>query len=294
MTKHIEEFASYLKDEKNASENTIASYCRDLHHFNAYCLESGVDDLKKVRYVFLAGYVARLEKERKAISTISRNLSSLRSFFQYLKRGNVVEEDPTERLASPKSNKKVPEVLSMQEVEILLEQPDMEDVKGIRDKAMLELLYATGIRVTELISMQSQDINLAMGYVKCRDGKKERIIPIGKAAQQAMLVYLDRSRPVMVRTTEETMLFVSCLGQGMSRQGFWKIVKSYADKASIKKAITPHMLRHSFASHLVENGADLRSVQEMLGHSDLSTTQVYAKMNKHRLKEVYAKAHPRA
>ncbi|MDA3845709.1 MAG: tyrosine recombinase, partial [Vallitaleaceae bacterium] len=230
----------------------------------------------------------------KAPSTISRYVASIHSFFNYLYKKSLIKEDPSEVITSPKQNKKAPEILTMEEIELLLEQPKAVDKKGLRDKAMLELLYATGIRVSELINLSKDDLNIRMGYIRCSDKKKERIIPIGTPAKDALSKYVEYARSGMIKDPNDNTLFVSCLGHGMSRQGFWKIVKLYADKAGINKAITPHMLRHSFASHLVENGADLKSVQEMLGHSDIATTQIYAKMNTHRLKEVYAKAHPRA
>lgn len=294
MKEWLNNFTEYLKNEKGASDNTISSYRRDLQNFMSYCQKNELTDISKISYADVAGYMMMLEREQKAASTISRNIASLRAFFQYMfKKGKIVK-DPMEKITAPKGDKKMPEILSMKEVELLLEQPESRDDKGVRDKAMLEVLYATGIRVTELIKLKAHDVNIPLGYIKCADVKKERIIPIGKQAKNALSQYMSTSRPGMVKGENEELLFVSCLGLGMSRQGFWKIIKCYADKAQINKTITPHMLRHSFASHLIENGADLKSVQEMLGHSDISTTQMYAKMNNYKLKEVYAKAHPRA
>lgn len=294
MKNRLENFLEYLEQVKGSSKNTVQSYSRDLNNLIAFLVTNGVASLNKVTATHLNAYVMKLEKDGRAASTISRNIASIHSFFQYLVKLGIIEKDPSEVIIAPKIDKKAPEVLSFEEIELLLNQPSDINKKGIRDKAMLELLYATGIRVSELINLKQTDVNVSMGYLKCSDIKKERVIPIGQAAQYAITNYLKNARQVMVKDPNEALLFVNCLGNSMSRQGFWKIIKSYAVKAKINKKITPHILRHSFASHLVENGADLRSVQEMLGHSDISTTQIYAKMNNHKLKEVYAKAHPRA
>lgn len=295
MKAFVNQFLEYLGQVKGASENTIQSYRRDIcqaMHFAES--EYGVCAPDEVSSACLVAYIKELESKGRAVSTVSRNMASLRSFFQFLMRRNLISKDPTELLVTPKIEKKVPVVLSFEEIELLLNQPSEIDDKGIRDKAMLELLYASGIRVTELLELTEEDINITMGYIRCACNKKERIIPIGQAAQLALFKYINGVRNNMVRSGHEDTLFVSCLGESMSRQGFWKIIKSYAKKAGINKKITPHMLRHSFASHLVENGADLRSVQEMLGHSNISTTQIYAKMNNYKLRDVYIKAHPRA
>jgi len=235
-----------------------------------------------------------LQKEGKATSTISRNLASIRSFYQYMVRTNVVEEDPTEGLESPKMEKKLPKILSVNEVNLLLEQPKCVDLKGYRDKAMLEILYATGIRVSELINLDIADVNVEMGFIKCRNAHKERIIPVGATACAALSEYLKQARNAMIHTDKETALFVNTNGGRLTRQGFWKIIKQYKNQAKISMDITPHTLRHSFATHLVENGADLRAIQEMLGHSDISSTQIYAQLANSKLKEVYQKTHPRA
>ena len=219
----------------------------------------------------------------------------MRAFYGFLLRDGLIDNDPTTNLESPKIEKRLPKVLSVGEVELLLDGPDMGTVAGIRDKAMLELLYATGIRVSELVSLNQSDVNLNMGFLKCYGkGSKERIIPLGSVSLKAVSEYVMRSRVKLLRQPEEESLFLNHHGQRLSRQGFWKIIKKYAITASIDKEITPHTLRHSFATHLLENGADLRSVQEMLGHADISTTQIYTHLTKSRLKEVYAKAHPRA
>lgn len=295
MKVDITDFLTYLEEIKNASDNTIASYRRDLSLMFRYFGENtALESIHDITGVHLNQYVRYLEDKGRARSTISRTMASLRSYFQYLMRRQVIQRDPTEMLVTPKVEKKAPEVLSFKEIELLLAQPVESDDKGIRDKAMLELLYASGMRVTELIELREEDINITMGYIHCSNHKKERIIPIGQAAQLALFKYMNGARSNMVKTEEETTLFVNCLGASMSRQGFWKIIKGYARKAGIDKKITPHMLRHSFACHLVENGADLRSVQEMLGHSSIATTQIYAKAAEGKLRDVYVKAHPRA
>lgn len=294
MEKVAEAFLVYLEQVKGASKNTIQSYKRDLNHLMEYLVHQDITDIKKVTATQLNAYIMKLEIEGRAASTISRNVASIHSFFQFLFKSGLIEKDSSEVISAPKIDKKMPKTLTLEEIELLLNQPTDSDNKGIRDKAMLELLYATGIRVSELINLKETDINIPMGYIKCSDEKKERIIPMGNIAQYALSNYIKVSRFAMVKNPDEEILFVNCLGNSMSRQGFWKIIKSYASKANINKKITPHILRHSFASHLVENGADLKSVQEMLGHSDISTTQVYAKMNNYKLREVYAKAHPRA
>lgn len=294
MEHYIADFVDYLRQVKKSSNNTILSYQRDLIKFAHYLQDMGVFDVHKINYTVLNAYMLMMESENFAASTISRNIATLKAFFNYLHKQNIIAEDPTPMLKAPKIEKKIPEILTVEEVTLLLNQPSGSSNKEIRDKAMLELLYATGIRVSELISLKLSDVNVSMGYIKCSDGTKERIIPFGSVAKAAMKNYLASAREAMINTESETILFTNCNGQPMSRQGFWKVLKQYAKRAGIDKDITPHTLRHSFAAHLVENGADLRSVQEMLGHSDVSTTQIYAKMTNNRIKEVYAKAHPRA
>lgn len=294
MEQSIVDFTEYLRNEKKSSENTVLSYARDLKGFCRFMKESGVLDPAKVNRTNVMAYVYELQKQRKAGATVSRNIASIRSFFQFLQRKGLVTENPAADLELPKVEKKIPEILSLDKVELLLEQPNGEEDKEIRDKAMLELLYATGIRVTELISLKVEDINLPLEYIRCGSDAKSRIIPIGAQAKVSLRRYLDKVRENMVLRPDEEVLFVNCNGKPMTRQGFWKIIKAYAKKAGIEEDITPHMLRHSFAAHLIENGADLRSVQEMLGHSDISTTQIYTKLTNQKLKNVYAKAHPRA
>ena len=294
MEQSIVDFTDYLRNEKKSSENTVLSYARDLKGFCRFMKESGVFDPAKVNRTNVMAYVYELQKQRKAGTTVSRNIASIRSFFQFLQRKGIITENPAADLELPKVEKKVPEILSLDKVELLLEQPNGEEDKEIRDKAMLELLYATGIRVTELISLRVEDINLPLEYIRCGSDTKSRIIPIGAQAKASLRRYLDKVRENMVLRPDEEVLFVNCNGKPMTRQGFWKIIKAYAKKAGIEEDITPHMLRHSFAAHLIENGADLRSVQEMLGHSDISTTQIYTKLTNQKLKNVYAKTHPRA
>lgn len=294
MEKQVNAFISYLHNVKKTSNNTEMSYRRDLNKLRKFLEERNIFKLEKVTRDDLSSYVLYLEEKNFAAATVSRNIASIKALYHYMKMEGVVEEDISEVLKAPKIEKKLPEILSMDEVIRLLEQPCGDSPKEIRDKAMLELLYATGIRVTELISLKLSDVNIQMGVVVCRDGSKERIIPFGKEAKSALLRYFDGAREAMVEDKKSEILFANCSGQPMSRQGFWKLIKYYAKKAGIEEDITPHTLRHSFAAHLVENGADLRSVQEMLGHSDISTTQVYANMNHNRIREVYAKAHPRS
>ena len=227
------------------------------------------------------------------MSSVSRSVASMRAFFHYLFKVRKMEDDPSEKVRSPHVDKKIPEILTMEEAISLLEQPDTTTDKGIRDKAMLELLYATGMRVSELLALQMEDINLPMNYLVCRERNKERVIPFGKEAEEALKIYLEKTREKFIHEQDSVWVFTNCSGDAMSRQGFWKIIKSYVQKAGIKKDITPHTLRHSFGAHLVQNGADLRAVQEMMGHADISTTQLYMDMNVRRVREIYAKAHPR-
>ncbi len=294
MEERIVDFTEYLRNEKKSSENTILSYGRDLKGFSRFMEKSGISDAAKVNRTNVMAYVYELQKQNKAGATVSRNIASIRSFFQYLLRNGYVRENPAVDLETPKVEKKPPEILSLEKVELLLEQPVGDEEKVIRDKAMLELMYATGIRVTELISLKVNDVNLSLEYIRCGGERKSRIIPIGAQAKLSLRRYMEKARGAMVLREDEETLFVNCSGKPMTRQGFWKIIKAYAKKAGIEEDITPHMLRHSFAAHLIENGADLRSVQEMLGHSDISTTQIYTKVTNQKLKNVYAKAHPRA
>jgi integrase/recombinase XerD len=293
MEREIDNFVSYLHNIKKTSTNTELSYKRDLGKLSQYLEERGITDVKDITAEILESYIVYLGENHFAAATISRNVASIKAFVHYLCKEEIIKENIAEGLKAPKIEKKMPEILTPEEVIWLLEQPKGDTPKELRDKAMLELLYATGIRVTELITLKVSDVNMQMGYIICRDGSKERVIPFGAAAKKALTNYLEKARNVMLFDLHSDILFVNCSGQPMSRQGFWKLIKYYAKKAGIQADITPHTLRHSFAAHLVENGADLRSVQEMLGHSDISTTQVYANMTHNRIREVYSKAHPR-
>lgn len=293
MQNDITAFISYLHNVKKTSDNTRMSYQRDLCKLAGFMEAQGISDFADISKEQLDAYIAYLKEQKLAAATISRSIASIKAIYQYLCQERSDVENIAEGLKAPKIEKRIPEILSMEEVVRLLEQPVGNNDKEIRDKAMLELLYATGIRVTELITLSIRDVNLQMGFIICRDSHKERLVPFGEAARSALVHYLESARENMLLGSTQETLFVNCSGQPMSRQGFWKLIKYYAKKAGIQSDITPHTLRHSFAAHLVENGADLRSVQEMLGHSDISTTQIYANMNHNRIREVYAKAHPR-
>lgn len=293
MEELIEAFINYLHNVKKTSKNTELSYRRDLMKMNSYFSARGIKDVKDVKNEDLVGYVQHFNDEKAAPASVSRSIASIRAFFNYLEKENIITDSPADGIKSPKIEKKLPQILTQDEVIRLLEQPSGDTPKDIRDKAMLELLYATGMRVTELITLKISDINLQMNYVDCHDPNKDRIIPFGIEARNALKNYIEHSREAMIENKNEETLFVNCSGAPMSRQGFWKLIKYYTKRAGIQMDITPHTLRHSFAAHLVENGADLRSVQEMLGHSDISTTQIYAALSHNHIREVYEKAHPR-
>ena len=293
MDKKIKLFLEFLQKDKKLSNNTLQSYRRDITQFETYVNEKNLQFLK-IKKEDIQNYLTQLKESGKKTSTISRNLASIRSFYQYLVRNKKIKEDPTEGIQSPKVEKRVPSVLTSQEVELLLEQPKAVDLKGIRDKAMLEFAYATGMRVTEIINLNIEDINLKEGYVSCRTGNKQRSIPLGAISINALKDYLKKARPYLIKNENEKSLFVNINGKRLTRQGFWKIVKFYKEQAHIEKDITPHVLRHSFATHLLQNGADLKAIQVMLGHSDISSTQVYMQFQDEGLKNIYKKAHPRA
>ncbi len=293
MEQAIEAFVSYLHNVKKMSLNTEMSYKRDLTKVADYMQSHGVSNVSAITEANLNGYIKYMGDNNFSAATVSRNIACIKSFYHFLLKEGMVDKDISEGLKAPKVEKKIPEILTPQEVFRLLEQPTGDQPKEIRDKAMLELLYATGIRVTELITLKISDANTHLGYIICKDAHKERTIPIGNAARDALNRYISEAREGMLASPDDDTLFVNCSGEPMSRQGFWKLIKHYAKKAGIEADITPHTLRHSFAAHLVENGADLHSVQEMLGHSDISTTQIYANMSHSRIREVYAKAHPR-
>ena len=293
MEKQIKLFLDFLENDKKLSSNTLQSYKRDILQYQTYI------DRKKLNYLKMDNekisvYLESLSNADKKPSTISRNLATIRAFYVFLMRNKKIKKDPTDGVHSPKVEKKIPSVLTAEEVELLLEQPSSVDLKGIRDKAMLEFAYATGMRVTEIISLNIEDVNLEEGYVVCNSKNKKRNIPLGSMSLNALKEYIEGSRPILIKTEEENALFVNVNGKRLTRQGFWKIVKYYQEQANITKDITPHVLRHSFATHLLKNGADLKSIQAMLGHSDISSTQVYMQFKNENLKDIYNKAHPRA
>lgn len=293
MEQEITAFIDYLHNVKKMSLNTELSYKRDLVKVLQYMEGQGIRSVGDITATNLNSYILYLENNNFSAATVSRNIACIKTFYHYLFKEGKVEKDISENLKAPKVAKKIPEIMTEAEVVRLLEQPQGNGPKELRDKAMLELLYATGIRVSELISLKVTDINLPMNFIDCKDNGKERVIPFGHAAKNALEKYISDARDSMVEDRNSDILFVNCSGQPMSRQGFWKLIKYYAKKANIEADITPHTLRHSFAAHLVENGADLKSVQEMLGHSDISTTQIYATMSHSHIREVYSKAHPR-
>ena len=293
MDKQITNFLEFIKNDKKLSENTLQSYRRDILQYKKYVEANDINYIK-VNSKDIKTYLQYLHDMNKKSSTISRNLASIRLFYQFLLRNNKVKADPTEGIQSPKIEKRVPNILTSQEVSLLLDQPKNVDLKGIRDKAMLEFAYATGMRVTEIISLDIDDINLEEGYATCKTGTKQRNIPLGKLSLKALQEYIEDSRPILIKSESEKALFVNINGRRLTRQGFWKIVKFYKEQAHITKEITPHVLRHSFATHLLQNGAELKAIQTMLGHSDISSTQVYMQFQDESIKNIYRKAHPRA
>ena len=294
MTDYIADYRTWLQEEKHASDNTLSSYLRDINQFKTWLLGAGSPDLRRVKKDTINEYMLYLSGAGKSPATITRCTASLKSFYAYMLGRGAVKTHPAKNVAALKVERKCPEILTSKEVELFLEQPKCVDEKGYRDHAMLELLYATGIRVSELIGLDVGDVNLAGGFIRCRSKTRERIIPLYRTAIKALRDYITDIRPRIISGPDEQALFVNMNGGRMSRQGFWKIIKYYQEKAEISKDITPHTLRHSFAVHLLENGADLRSIQEMLGHADISSTQIYAHIIKKHLKDVYQKAHPRA
>ena len=294
MTDYIADYRTWLREEKHASDNTLSSYLRDINQFKTWLLGAGSPDLRRVKKDTINEYMLYLSGAGKSPATITRCTASLKSFYAYMLGRGAVKTNPAKNIAALKVERKCPEILTSKEVELFLEQPKCVDEKGYRDHAMLELLYATGIRVSELISLNEEDVSLSASFIRAQSKGKERIIPLYPAAVKALSHYMKEVRPQLLADPEETALFVNMNGERMSRQGFWKIVKHYQETAGISKDITPHTLRHSFAVHLLENGADLRSIQEMLGHADISSTQIYTHVVKKHLKDVYQKAHPRA
>ena len=293
MEKQLKLFFNFLENEKQASNNTLQSYRRDIKQYENY-LEQKQKTYSEVTPKEMKEYIDHLSEIGKKPSTISRNIASIRSFYQYEVKNKSLNEDPTEGIQSPKVEKRVPSILTSNEVSLLLEQPKANDLKGIRDKAMLEFAYATGMRVTEIISLNVKDVNLDEGYVVCQTGSKKRTIPLGNISLQALKDYMNSARNVLIKKDDTEALFVNINGTRLTRQGFWKIIKYYKEQAHISKDITPHVLRHSFATHLLQNGADLKSIQTMLGHSDILSTQIYMQFQDDSLKDIYRKAHPRA
>ncbi|WP_369902763.1 site-specific tyrosine recombinase XerD [Bacillus manliponensis] len=296
MEDQLKDFIHYMVVEKGLAKNTVVSYERDLKSYVQYIQKvEQVTTFHEVTRLHILGFLHHLKESGKSSKTMARHIASVRSFHQFLLRERVVEHDPTVHIETPQGERKLPKVLSVDEVEALLQTPKAVNAFGLRDKAMLKLLYATGLRVSELIDLNLSDVHLTMGFVRCvGKGNKERIIPLGRLATEAIQSYIERGRHELLGKKTVDALFLNHHGNRLSRQGFWKILKKLAKEANIQKELTPHTLRHSFATHLLENGADLRAVQEMLGHADISTTQIYTHVSKTRLKDVYKQFHPRA
>lgn len=296
MEDQLKDYMHYMMVEKGLSQNTIVSYERDLKSYIKYLQKvEQLSSLAEVTRLHIIGFLQGLKDTSKSSKTIARHIASIRSFHQFLLRERVLERDPSVHIETPQGERKLPKVLSVAEVEALLDAPKQGGAFGLRDKAMLELLYATGLRVSELIQLDISDVHLTMGFVRCLGkGRKERIIPLGNLAIEAVERYIERGRRELLGKNATDALFLNLRGERLSRQGFWKILKGLAKEARIEKELTPHTLRHSFATHLLENGADLRAVQEMLGHADISTTQIYTHVSKARMKDVYKQFHPRA
>jgi len=291
----LDSFLSYLVVEKGLSENTLESYGRDLKKFLLFIKSRGITSAREVKYGDILDFMTRSREEGLNATTIVRSMVSVKQFFKYLLAEKVLSEDPTAHIKTPKMKKAIPGVISLDDVESILGAPDESTPEGLRDAAMLEILYATGIRVSELIGLKLNDVNFELGFVVVYGkGSKERVVPIGDKAREKLLSYLRDSRPSLLKGREAKALFVTRRGAGMTRQGFWKIIKAQALKAGVTKKISPHTLRHSFATHLLERGADLRTIQVMLGHSDISTTQIYTHVESERLKEIHKKYHPRS
>jgi len=294
MKELIDTFLNYLSVERGLSNNTIISYREDLNTYLDFIAKSNIDVLSKISKNNITNFMFAQKDKGIGANSIARRLAAIRMFHRFLTRERILKSDPSTLIESPKLWKRIPETLSLNEVEALIAQPDARDIQGIRDKAILETLYATGMRVSEAVNLKKDNVNLDIGFLRCiGKGSKERVIPLGKKAIAGIQKYLDASRPKLLKGRESEFLFISRLGRKISRQSFWKIIKKYAQGARIKKPIKPHILRHSFATHLLEHGADLRSVQEMLGHSNISTTQIYTHINKDRLKNVHKQFHPR-
>jgi len=294
MEQHLDQFLHYLIVEKGLSRNTIEAYSLDLTRFLDYLRAKGIQELRDVGKFDVRGFLLLLKRKDLSAKSIGRGLSAIRTFFRFLIQEGILETNPIEDLESPKVAKKLPEILSLKEIEQILEQPDLQTPLGIRDRSMLEMLYATGMRVSELTPLPTHQVNLEGGYVLLYGkGSKERIVPLGSEAMNWVTLYLSTARGILAKAKESPFLFINRSGRGMTRQGFWKNLRDYARRAGLRKRVTPHLLRHSFASHLLERGADLRSVQMMLGHVDISTTQIYTHVTGERLKKVHKQYHPR-
>ncbi len=294
MNSVCEEFVNFLEFEKKVAYNTLVSYKRDIRQFSEYMESNGVE-VENANKTNIISFLLYMQKAGKSSSTVSRSMASIRSLYNYMHTEGIISEDPTFKLETPKREKKLPNILSVGQIDLLLAQPDGKSAKGVRDKAMLELVYATGIKVSELISASVEDVELDLGFFKCNSSGHIRIIPLGRTCVNALKAYINDARNILIyNNKEETALFVNCNGAKLTRQGFWKIIKEYGTKAGITDEITPHTLRHSVAAHMIENGADLGAIKEMLGHSDISSTHIYSRLVKTRIKEVYSKTHPRA
>lgn len=293
MEEQLQSFITYLQQVKKLSGNTVLSYQRDLRHFRCYLeREQGITDFGEVTASCLKEYFLVLEQEKKA-STVSRRMSSVRALYHYMETMHMVGEDITEQLQTPRQDRELPEILTVEEVNLLVEQPSGDNPRQQRDRAILELLYATGIKVSELVELRVSDVNLKLGFLHCGESGRERVIPFGNHARAALLQYLDEGREALLADARCDTLFVNYSGMAMSRQGVWKLIRKYGEQAGIQREVNPHSLRHAFAVHLIENGADLQSVQEMLGHADIAATQIYAAACRNNVREEYTRVHPR-
>lgn len=294
MKELVESFLNYLSVERGLSNNTIRAYGEDLRAYASFLSRGHIDVLAKIVKNDVANFMLAQKEKGVSANSIARRLAAIRMFHRFLVRERIVKNDPTHLIETPKLWKKIPDTLSLNEVEALLSQPDVRSLQGIRDRAILETFYATGMRVSEVVNLRLDNVNMDIGFLRCiGKGNKERVIPLGKKAILSITRYLEIGRPRMLKGRQSEYLFVTRLAKKISRQSFWKLIKKYAKEARIKKPIRPHILRHSFATHLLERGADLRSVQEMLGHSNISTTQIYTHVNKDRLKSIHRMFHPR-
>ncbi len=290
----IEDFEKYLREERGLSDNTVTAYLSDIDHFERFLLSQGVRDLSEAGGPHIVAYLVELKKSDKSKSTVNRKLTSVKTFYRFLLREGAVSEDPTRDIKSPRIEKKDIQFLSVQDIDRLMSLPD-DTVKGLRDRAILELMYATGLKASELVDLEVADVNLYMGFVKCSgEHVKARIVPIGRPAKNAIQKYLEEARPQLTRGRETPILFVNYLGEAMTRQGLWKVVGEYGVKGGFSVKLTPQIIRNSFAVHMLQNGADVKSIQELMGNEDVAAIQAYLQATKNRIKDVYDKTHPRA